>query len=81
LSAFEYHCAGCYDLPFTGRTLILLVQIHYTYITEYYPVWKKFGNSNFERVSLGLYYVVEGFFNPKVVNLKKFTVSLLSNIL
>jgi hypothetical protein len=51
LSAFEYQSAGCYNIPFTGLTLIQLVKTYYTYITEYYPVWKKFVNFNSERVS------------------------------
>jgi hypothetical protein len=31
-------------------------------------------------VSQGLYFVMEGFYGPKVVNLRDFTVSLLSKI-
>jgi hypothetical protein len=43
-----------------------LVQTYCTSTTKHYPMRKKFVNMNFERVSLGLYFVVEGFFNQKV---------------
>jgi hypothetical protein len=81
LSAFEYQCAGCYNIPFTGLKLIPLVKTYYTYITKYYPVWKKFVNFNSEMVSDGLYFVMDGFYNPKVVNPRDFTVSIPSLIL
>jgi hypothetical protein len=41
---------------------------------------KKFVNLNSERVSKGLYFVMDGFYSPKVVNLRDFTFSLLSKI-
>jgi hypothetical protein len=31
LSAFDHHCAGCCNIPFTGLTLIPLVQILHIY--------------------------------------------------
>jgi hypothetical protein len=38
LSAFEHHCAGSYNLPFTG-------------FIKQNPMRKKFVNMNFERIS------------------------------
>jgi hypothetical protein len=57
-----------------------LVQTYFASTTKHYPMRKKFVNLNFERVSYGLYFVVEGFFNQKVQNLRDFTFSLLSKI-
>jgi hypothetical protein len=40
-SAFEHHCAWCYNLPFTGFKLIHLVQTYCASTTIYYPIRKK----------------------------------------
>jgi hypothetical protein len=80
---FEYQCAGCYmyNVPFTGLTLIPLVKTYnyYTYITEYYPMWKKFVNLNSQRVSLVLYFVMKGFYSPKVVNPRFYSFSIIKD--
>jgi hypothetical protein len=55
-------------------------QLMQTYNASTTKQYKKFVNLNFERVSWGLYFVVEGFFNQNVYNLRDFTVSLLSKI-
>jgi hypothetical protein len=51
LSAFEHHCAGSYNLPFTGFILIPIGADLLCIITKHYPMRKKFVNWNFERVS------------------------------
>jgi hypothetical protein len=51
LSAFEHHCAGSYDLPFTGCILIPIGADLLRITTKHYTMQKKFVNWNFERVS------------------------------
>jgi hypothetical protein len=51
LSAFEHHCAGSYNLPFTDFMLIPIGADLLRITTKYYPMWKKSVNWNFERVS------------------------------
>ena len=51
LSAFEHHCAGSYNLPITGFILIAIGADLLSITTKHYPMWKKFVNLNFERVS------------------------------
>jgi hypothetical protein len=51
LSAFEHHCAGSYNLPFTGFILITIGANLLRITTKHYPMRKKFVNWNFERVS------------------------------
>jgi hypothetical protein len=51
LTAFEHHCAGSYNLPFTGFILIPIGADLLHIITKNYPMRKKFVNWNFERVS------------------------------
>jgi hypothetical protein len=50
-SAFEYHYAGSYNLPFTGFILIPVDADLLRITTKHYPMQKKFVNWNFERVS------------------------------
>jgi hypothetical protein len=55
LSALEHNCALCFNLPFTGLTLIPMVQIYYTSVTEHCSFRENFVDLNFGRVSKGLY--------------------------
>ena len=53
LSAFQQQYASCYNLPFTGLTLVSLVQTYNTSVSEYMyyqNLEHKCVNLNFERV-------------------------------
>jgi hypothetical protein len=51
LSAFEHHCAECYNLQFTGFMLIPIGANLLRITTKHYPMLKKFVNWDFGRVS------------------------------